>query len=120
MSNLCGCRGCALHIGATPTHYFTFPVSPDDLDKVLITYAQDGQIVLEKTKDDLEFKEREEDDGTMSYLGYFTFTQEETLMFDGRKPKYCMQVKAKTMLDEVLGSNIQYYSIEPALNKEVI
>lgn len=120
MSCSCGCSGCVLHIGATPTHYFTFPVGPDELSKVVITYAQDGQIILEKTKDDLEFKERENDDGSKSYVGYFQFTQEESLLFDGRKPKYYMQIKAKTSSDDVIESDVRYYTVERALNKEVI
>lgn len=120
MSCECNCRGCPLHIGSTPTHFFTFPVEETELDKVLITYMQDGQVILQKTKDDLEFEENELDDGSISVVGNFQFTQEETLLFDGRKPKYYMQVKAKTVAGDVIVSDVSYYNIEPDISKEVL
>ena len=40
----------------TPTHTFTFPadVPVDEVDDVLITYTQNRQNILEKTKKDVE------------------------------------------------------------------
>lgn len=116
----CSCNGSALHIGSTPTHFFTFPIKADDIDKILITYMQDGQIVLQKSKDDLEFEEKELDDGSAIIVGSFQFTQEESLLFDGRKPKYCIQVKVKTNAGDVLVSDVRYYDVEPDISKEVL
>ena len=39
----------------TPKHVFLFDADPSVYSKILITYQQNGAIVLEKTKDDLTF-----------------------------------------------------------------
>ena len=116
----CSCNGGCLFIGATPTHHYTFPAAYYELEKICITYAQDGQIVLEKTKDDLEFLDSYTINNVNYYPSILKLSQEDTYKFDGRKRKYCMQVKAKTYSGEVIESPIRYYNVEGALNKEVL
>ena len=40
----------------TPVHSFTFPIDPENISKLLLTYAQHGEIVLNKTKEDFSFE----------------------------------------------------------------
>ena len=65
----------------TPDQNFSFDIDPEDISELLITYKQKNKIVLEKNKGDLAFYPYEEDGGTR-WLGYFTFTQEETGNFN--------------------------------------
>lgn len=54
----------------TPTHYFTFPEIA--FARILITYAQEGEIILEKNESDLTWN------GNVASV---TLTQEETNLF---------------------------------------
>ena len=45
-----------MYRATTPTHSFIFDIDPDETFRtILITYAQEGDIVLEKGKSDLTF-----------------------------------------------------------------
>ena len=37
----------------TPTHEFTMPIEADEIIRFLLTYKQNGNIVLEKTEEDM-------------------------------------------------------------------
>ena len=37
----------------TPYHYFIIPFKPEQVEKVYITYTQNGEIILDKTVDDI-------------------------------------------------------------------
>lgn len=63
----------------TPTHTIELPFGRDYIKRLLITYKQGGNIVLEKTEEDVTF-----DGNVVSY----DLTQEETRQF-----KAGMQVK---------------------------
>ena len=96
--------------GTTPTHIFTLSVNPSTLKTVLITYAQDGKIIVEKTLDDCEVS-----GNTISV----TLTQTDTLAI--RATGYVqVQVRAITEDGEALTSNIMRAVMEPALNQEVL
>ncbi len=58
--------------GSTPTHIFHYPVSYDMVKTLLLTYKQNGEIILRKGKEDMTEK-----DGMWS----ITLTQEETNLF---------------------------------------
>ena len=72
----------------TPKHIFTFPepVDPSSCRQILITYKQNGRIVLELQKEDLEIEDR-----TVIYA----LTQEQTRRFS---PNHiaCVQVRVLT------------------------
>lgn len=57
---------------STPTHRFRFGSDPSQYDVILVTYSQNGQIVLEKEQSDLTF------DGNVASV---TLTQAETNLF---------------------------------------
>lgn len=58
--------------GTTPTHIFKVPIDLRSAVKVYITYKQDGEIKVEKSKDDMEITE---DKITLQ------LTQQDTLAF---------------------------------------
>lgn len=58
--------------GTTPTHIFKVPVDLRPAEVVYMTYKQDGQTKVEKSKDDMEITEEEI---------RLDLTQEETLGF---------------------------------------
>ena len=60
--------------GTTPTHIFELPVNREYIKKILITYCQKGNIILEKRECDVNFI----NDTTVS----LDLTQRETFMFD--------------------------------------
>lgn len=69
-----------IYRGTTPTHIFSFPFDPNELSSIYITYTQRGNIIIEKTIDDIEFDTVEE---TMKV----TLSQEDTLAFFGANPR---------------------------------
>lgn len=69
--------------GTTPYHRFSLPISPDLIDKIYITYLQ-GDIKVEKSKDDIEFITSE--DVPPVYKAVVHLTQADTLMFKSKSP----------------------------------
>ena len=57
----------------TPRHTFTFPQDPSTYLGIRITYKQNGEIILQKEKEDMTF-----DNGNKAY---YQLTQEETAKF---------------------------------------
>ena len=94
----------------TPLHKFTLPDDPSNYEKILITYKQNGSIVLEKTKDDLTF------DGTTASV---LLTQEETNLFDSR---YVVQVQVRvlTTSDFAYTSQIFTFKVEEVLDGRIL
>ena len=96
----------------TPTHYFIFPdeVVPSELSRVLITYAQAGKTVLEKSQTDMTF------DGQKAYVH---LTQEETKRFIAAT-NVQLQIRALTSTGEAYASQIITVSVKNVLNDEVL
>lgn len=94
----------------TPMHKFTFPVSPETFEKILITYAQGRKIVFEKTKEDLNISE---------YTVSFKMTQEEANMFNTKDPVR-IQVRALTYAGEAVASKIVQASVDEVLNDVIL
>lgn len=94
----------------TPTHRFMLPFGEDMVQKLLITYAQQGVNVLEKTEGDVQY------DGNAIYL---TLTQAETNLF---KPNSDVeiQVRVLTKSNDALASKIFAVSVGDVLNDEVL
>ena len=106
----------------TPTHTFFFDVDPEEsFQKILITYAQNGKIVLEKNKEDLSFSSCESFDGKTVYIASLKLTQEETNLFTA-KPKgiVSIQIRAITPDGDAIASYISDISVENVLNDEVL
>lgn len=97
---------------STPTHYFTLPTeyNIDNIDKILVTYAQKDKVVLEKTKEDVSF------DGATFY---YTLTQEETNLFEDNVFVE-IQVRIKTSDGNALPSDIYHLPVKKVLNDEVL
>lgn len=94
--------------GTTPTHTFKLPFSTSLLQKVLVTYKQDENIVLEKTEADCTF----ENNSIKLKL-----TQEETLAFSAKRVK--IQLKLLTTDGTVMASDIKKKFAKDCLNNEV-
>ena len=97
----------------TPTHSFTLPdeVSVDSLSKVMLTYSQDGNTILEKYLADLTV---DSDNNKLSYK----LTQDETNLF--APGKALIQLRAKNNKQAVFESQMIWLTVKPALNSEVM
>ncbi len=102
----------------TPTHYFTIESDPGLFKRILITYMQNGEIVLEKEKDDISVTEETEDEKTVYVLSY-RLTQEETRRFSMDFPVF-VQIRALTFDGAAPASNIVKIDVETVLNDEVL
>jgi len=83
--------------GTTPTHTFTFPADVDleSMSVIYISYAQDGAVVVEKEKSELEI---------IGNQIRFSLTQADTLKF--RPGTVKIQLRAKTSDGRAVASNI--------------
>lgn len=109
-----------MYRSSTPRHVFYFDINPDEYFKnILITYAQDGAVVLEKTKDDLTFETNTTSCGTM-YTASFQLTQEETRALDAGRPFVSVQVRLLDHGGNVITSPITKLRINKVLNDEVL
>lgn len=92
----------------TPTHTFNLPFEANTIDKLILSYKQNGNVILEKTKEDVELTGRKL---------IVVLTQEETSLFDDRKAFVQLRVKIG---DKVLASNIIELYVTDVLNEEVM
>lgn len=99
-------------IGAsTPTHEFELPFGKETVKRLLITYAQDGLVVLEKTENDVSWD---------WCIASYQLTQEETLLFDEKKSVE-IQLRVLTVDDVALPpSKIFKVPCGKVLNREVL
>lgn len=106
----------------TPKHTFLFDVDPDATFKeILITYAQNGQVILDKRKADMTFTEGTDIDGNTTYLASVQLTQQETNLFKTKNgPKVTVQVRVLTTDDEVFAFDKMTVSLQDVLNDEVL
>ena len=96
--------------GTTPTHVFTIPFEQEFLADLRINYFQDNKEVLVKDKKDVIISGK---DITL------VLTQEETFLFkEGKNVE--VQLKIKTIDDQVLNSDIIEMRIDKSLDNEVI
>ena len=115
----------------TPKHIFAFENDPSEFSRILVTYSQNGQIVLEKTQDDMTFGvETDEKTGDEIYVAWYRLSQEETLRFKSEQPtcgvhgkkqtKVSVQVRVLTAGGEALASQPFEVSVEDVQNDEVL
>lgn len=96
--------------GSTPTHTFSTPYKKEEIQKIIITYFQNGRIICEKKDDDISVS-----DFSIST----NLAQEDTLLFD-EKGDVKMQIKVKLKSGDVIPSNNMYAKVNEVLNKEVL
>ena len=106
----------------TPKHIFTFDVDPEEtFSEILITYAQNGKIVLEKHKSDLMFETCDCFGGKLVYRAFVKLTQEETKLFTANpKGVVSVQVRALTEDGDAIASDVDQISVQNVLNDEVL
>lgn len=93
----------------TPTHKFIVPFNASTIDKLILTYSQAGNTVLEKRENEVTFSGK---------TVVVTLTQEETARFDIR---YKVDVQLRVKIGEkVIASNILTISVDKVLNEEVM
>ena len=102
----------------TPLQEFTFETNPEDFARILITYKQDEEIILEKTKADLTFSSNEGEDGSVVYVAAFRMTQEEANLFAPEPVR--VQVRVLTSESEALASDITTMRVTDVLDDEVL
>ena len=96
--------------GTTLIQIFTLPFEQELLSDLRITYSQNQKKILTKNKEDVELSGNDI---------IFTLTQEETLDFS-EKYLVSVQLKVKTIDEQVFNSNIIYLRVDPSLDEEVI
>jgi hypothetical protein len=95
--------------GTTPTHIFNLPFDTALIDKIKITYAQNGVVVLTKEKADCKI------DGNAVTV---RLTQEDTLKFDASRVQ--IQVRVLTTGGDALASVIVTKPCEEVLEEGVL
>lgn len=96
--------------GTTPTHIFTLPLDTDQLDEVMILYAQSDTVLLKKTTAECTMEGK---------TVRTTLTQEDTFLFDCTKPVQ-IQVRVLTLGGEALASTIQTIAVGKCLGGGVL
>ena len=107
--------------GTTPYHSFIIPLTKEEIDTIYVTYWQNGEVVLEKTKEDMtimnlldllsedvEIEDLTEEEKTSCQIELH-LTQEDTLKFNfypaARKNIAVIQIRVKTLDGEAYGSD---------------
>lgn len=106
----------------TPKYTFIFDVDPDATFKeILVTYAQNGQVILNKRKADMTFADGTDVHGETMYLATVQLTQAETNLFKMKNgPKVIIQVRVLTTEDDVYAFDKMTVALEDVLNDEVL
>jgi hypothetical protein len=94
--------------GTTPTHLFNIPFDTTAVDKVKITYSQNGKEVLAKKDCKLDGK-------TISV----TLTQDDTFLFDHNKDVE-IQIRVLTLGGDVLANVPIKVGVSKCLDDEVL
>ena len=103
----------------TTQQAFDIDIAPDDIAAMRITYEQDGETVVEKSKSDLVFTELEDDECGFLYRATFTFTQAETKLFNAHS-NVTVQVHVLTTSGQSLPSHQFDVEIYPILNDTIL
>ena len=93
----------------TPTHFFRSPIPVEDLKDVLLTYQQNGDIVLEKHLEDMTAE---------GCLFHVKLTQEETKRFE--KGMVSIQIRLLTVADDAIASEEAMFSVKDVINDVVM
>ena len=106
----------------TPRHFFIFKNDPSEYSKILVTYAQEGNIVLEKNKEDLTIEQKTNPcTGETEWVAYYRLSQQETKKFLASTEKSVkVQIRALTTSGEALASEKKGLTVYDVLNDEVL
>lgn len=96
--------------GTTPTHIFTLPFNVDDVKRLVITYAQQCEPLVEKTLEDCELSENKVK---------VKLTQEDTLRLNNQLPVE-IQIRVLTKDNTALASRVTRRAIGEVLSDEVL
>ena len=103
--------------GTTPTHVFAIPWTEDELDVVVISYVQNGELRLMKTKEDLEF-----DDAHRQALLHLS--EQDTLALTcnhkGKEGLVVIQIRAALYTGEIFASKPMSERVLPLFLDEQI
>ena len=107
----------------TPRHVFYFQIDPqENFKRILISYMQNGKIVLEKEKEDLTFGEEPvtTDCGETAYTAWCRLTQNECNLFKANEGPVTLQIRVLTYEDEALATVKRSIQVVDVLNDEVL
>lgn len=111
-------EGINLIRATTPTHIFTFEqLNPSTFKVLNIYYAQRGNILLEKNKEDCTFSE-ETQEGHTIYKVQVTLTQEETKLFNSKYNTVEVQLRVLTADNKSFATKIYTFKIFDVLDDE--
>ena len=96
--------------GTTPTHLFKLPFDTGTVKDLRITYAQNGESVVQKTANDCTMNGNDIS---------VTLTQSDTLRFSG-DARIEMQIKVLQTDGKVYSTKVKYLSVDRTLNEEVL
>ena len=94
---------------STPVHYFHMEIDVSTIERIRITYAQNGKTVLQKEDDEISWVDN---------VAVVKLTQRETAMFS-RNNSVEIQVRVLTANGDSLFSEIRRISCEKVLDEEV-
>ena len=94
------------------SHPFSWqlPRDANEYSAIVVTLEQNGEIILNKTKNDMEIE------GNKVRL---VLTQEETLLFEKDEPAY-VQIRAYRNPKDAPGSKIYKIQVHRSINEEVL
>lgn len=95
----------------TPEHIFELDIDADVIEKIYITYAQDGNIIVEKTGDDVSLE---------NHCAIVELTQEETQRFNPNIKIVDLQIRVIDKANHSIASDILHLSLQDVLNDEVL
>ena len=106
----------------TPIHTFMFEEDPSGYERILITYAQGGSIIMEKEKQDLSFEVTQDIlSNKFCYKAFYRLSQDETKKFRANTGgPVQVQVRVLTKNGEALASDKKSISVQDVLNDEVL
>ena len=111
-----------MYRATTPKHTFIFEVDPEEMfEQILITYVQNGEIILEKEKSDLTFSDDGCGCGCNKYSASLELSQEEANLFSAEsRSTATVQVRVRTYDGHVFASDEKHISVKNVLNDEVL
>lgn len=96
--------------GTTPTHIFSIPFETELIKDVRVIYAQNSEIVIEKTIKSCRLNDHEL---------IVSLSQDETLKFNHTRPVE-IQLKINMVDTSVVASNIMLVDVGKVLSDEVM
>lgn len=100
----------------TPTHRFIMALDPNEWSKFIISYSQNGKIILEKTEQD-DFEVESLDNGASALS--LKLSQEETQLFDHTTSAH-VQIRCQYANGDTFASNKMSFKVNDVINDTII